>query len=343
MNKVPPGQVVSRPADADQQAEYKFLPKNIFQTWESARVNEPTRQAVNTWLHLNPDWQYCFFDKDKRRAFIENNFSSHVLAAYDSLIPGAYKADLWRYCILYVKGGVYADIKISLCKPLNILLDQATEFTSVNERQGAHHLKGAIWNTFMASRPGHPFLKHAIDMIVENVRQRDYGKNALYPTGPFLLGRAINTTLGRGDNAGFNSGRHEINGYTFTLWHTPRHKKNRAKINYVYTDKTRSTVCFAPSYVGYRQEKKQYMTDIDAAYDYAYCWRNCRAYDKEIDERKVLYPTLKQIRFQYQHANIHKARALIFKTLWVRRQFHWRIVRYYIRYDLLAFLFKPAK
>ena len=180
-------------------------------------------------------------------------------------------------------------------------------------------------------------------MIVENVRQRDYGKNALYPTGPFLLGRAINTTLGRSDNAGFNSGRQEINGYNFTFWHAPRHKKNHAKVNYVYTDKTKSTVCFVPSYAGYRQEKRRYITDIDAAYDYAYCWRNCQAYDKEIDQRKVLYPTLKQIRFEYQRANINKARALIFKTLWVRRQFHWRIVRYYIRYDLLAFLFKPTK
>ena len=344
MEKEVPRQVASRSADTDQPVEYKFLPKNIFQTWESNKVNEPTYRAVTTWLDLNPDWQYFFFDKNDRRAFIEDNFSNDVLAAYDGLIPGAYQADLWRYCVLYAKGGVYGDVKISLCNALNMLLDQDTEFTSANERQGSHHLKGAIWNTFIASKPGHPFLKHAIDMIVENVRQRDHGRNALYPTGPFLLGRAINTTLGRGDNAGFRSGPQEINGYKFTLWYMPKRiKKARTNPNYVYTDKTKSTVCFVPNYPGYREEKRKYITDIDPSYDYAYCWRNCQAYHGEINERKVLYPTLKQIRFEYKQANINQARALIFKTLWVRRQFHWRIVRYYLKYDLLGFLLRLAK
>ena len=36
-----------------------------------------------------------------------------VLNAYDSLIPGAYKADLFRYLVLYREGGVYLDCKSS--------------------------------------------------------------------------------------------------------------------------------------------------------------------------------------------------------------------------------------
>lgn len=32
-----------------------------------------------------------------------------VLSAYDKIMPNAYKADLFRLCILYVYGGCYID------------------------------------------------------------------------------------------------------------------------------------------------------------------------------------------------------------------------------------------
>ena len=49
-----------------------------------------------------------------RREFISKYFNKDVLEAYDTLLPGAYKADLWRYCILYKMGGIYMDIKYTL-------------------------------------------------------------------------------------------------------------------------------------------------------------------------------------------------------------------------------------
>lgn len=33
-----------------------------------------------------------------------------VLACYEKLIPKAYKADLFRYSVVYMKGGCYFDI-----------------------------------------------------------------------------------------------------------------------------------------------------------------------------------------------------------------------------------------
>jgi len=53
---------------------------------------------------------YLFNDADCR-AFIAQEFPDDVLYAYDRLIPTAFKADLWRYCVLYKYGGVYLDIK----------------------------------------------------------------------------------------------------------------------------------------------------------------------------------------------------------------------------------------
>ena len=53
---------------------------------------------------------YLYNDADCR-AFIQSAFPPDVVAAYDRLIPTAFKADLWRYCVLYKFGGVYLDIK----------------------------------------------------------------------------------------------------------------------------------------------------------------------------------------------------------------------------------------
>ena len=53
---------------------------------------------------------YLFNDSDCR-TFIMREYPPDVLIAYDRLIPTAFKADLWRYCVLYKYGGVYLDVK----------------------------------------------------------------------------------------------------------------------------------------------------------------------------------------------------------------------------------------
>ena len=104
---------------------------------------------MSTWIDKNPDWEYHFFDKTARRDFIKDHFPKKVLDAYDTLIPGAYKADLWRYCVLYVNGGVYADCKLFLCNKLDMLLDPNTKFTSVKDRKGLKTISGGVFNNFI--------------------------------------------------------------------------------------------------------------------------------------------------------------------------------------------------
>ena len=87
------------------------IPLNIFQTWHSKILPVGMAQSVLMIKKLNPRFKYFLFDDNDCLEFIKNNYDENVLNAYNSLIPGAYKADLWRYCILYKKGGLYLDIK----------------------------------------------------------------------------------------------------------------------------------------------------------------------------------------------------------------------------------------
>lgn len=56
------------------------------------------------------------------------HFPAEVKEAYDDLIPGAFKADLFRYCVLFIYGGVYADIDVMLTSKLEVAIDDDIGF-----------------------------------------------------------------------------------------------------------------------------------------------------------------------------------------------------------------------
>ena len=69
-------------------------------------------------IKLNPDFKIKYYSDKGSREFIKNNYSKDIINAYDSLIPGAYKADLFRYCVLYKYGGIYSDLTQSVHKTI---------------------------------------------------------------------------------------------------------------------------------------------------------------------------------------------------------------------------------
>jgi mannosyltransferase OCH1-like enzyme len=92
------------------------IPKYIFQTWQENKLTKGMQNAVDSLTRENPSWTYSLFSDLERRKFIDEYFRKDILDAYDNLIPGAYRADLWRYCVLYVLGGVYIkEVFISWC------------------------------------------------------------------------------------------------------------------------------------------------------------------------------------------------------------------------------------
>ena len=140
-------------------------------------------QAIKYIKINNPGFKHFLFDDNDCREFIKNNFDTSVLNAYDKLIPGAYKADLWRYCILYKMGGIYMDIKYI---PIN-------NFKLINLLEQEHWVLdnggGGIYNALMVCKPNNEILLKSINQIVKNVTNRFYGNGFLDPTGPGLLAK----------------------------------------------------------------------------------------------------------------------------------------------------------
>lgn len=164
------------------------IPMKLFQTWHCKEIPLKMQDAVNSIKVHNPELEYFLFDENDCINYIRKHFGNEVVNAYNKLIPGAYRADLWRYCVMYIDGGVYLDIKYQ-CVDGFKFVDIMNREHFVLERQypwkpGTH----GIYNALIIAKPGNPIFLSAINKIVNNTKTNFYGYNSLYPTGPGLLG-----------------------------------------------------------------------------------------------------------------------------------------------------------
>jgi mannosyltransferase OCH1-like enzyme len=144
-------------------------------------------------IDINPEFDYYLYSDENCRLFIANNFSEKVLSAFDTLIPGAYKSDLWRYCILYLKGGIYLDIKFYCHIPFKNILSYGSTLFAKDRflKHMVYREKYNIYNAFMISIPYNIIFKHCIDDIVNSCKLKLYKDSTLAITGPELLGSII--------------------------------------------------------------------------------------------------------------------------------------------------------
>jgi mannosyltransferase OCH1-like enzyme len=115
------------------------IPKKIFQTWEvkENEMTEEMQKIVNTWKQFNPDYEYYFFDDNEVYKFMVLHYgeASEEINALNWLEPGAYRADLFRYCILHLQGGIYADCKQMWRTDLDSILSTGEDYYYVKDSE----------------------------------------------------------------------------------------------------------------------------------------------------------------------------------------------------------------
>lgn len=235
------------------------VPLKIFLTWETKRLPINMYNNVMLLQKMNPEFDIYIYDNKDRYNFIKNNFNQDVLDAYNSLRPGAYKADLWRYCIIYKYGGVYIDIKYHTYIPL-IQLIKDNEFIFVNTNSG--FCKEDSYNgleiqaTFFISSPNNKIFLDSINEIVLNCKNKDYRKNRLDITGPCVLTRNINNIYGKDFDKNIK---------LKYQW--------RSKDNVVSMYLRDSNILFASSYIEYRKDQESYFK-LNKMDDYRDAYKN---------------------------------------------------------------------
>jgi hypothetical protein len=160
------------------------IPLHIYQTWhDKTNIPPSVSQSINNIINTNPMFTHHLYDINECREFIKNNFPSIVLDTYDILIPYAFKADLWRYCILYTQGGIYLDVKYSCINNFNFskLIDKEY-FCKDLETSGS-----GIYNALIICKPYNEIILKCIYKMVEHASTNYYGTSSLETTGPLMM------------------------------------------------------------------------------------------------------------------------------------------------------------
>lgn len=172
------------------------IPRNIFQTWGSKDLSDGFKILTQSWKEKNPNYAYFLFDDDDCEKFIKKNFNENIYNAYCRIIPGAFKADLWRYCVLYIYGGVYVDIDTICLENIDSCLNEDIEFmTPIDLNNCPYYGTYNLFNCFIASVPKHPILLNCIERVVYHVENNIVPFSNLDFSGPGLLGKSVNKFL----------------------------------------------------------------------------------------------------------------------------------------------------
>ncbi len=173
------------------------IPRVVVRSFASPVVGGIFRDAVFSCIDLNPDYQHVFLTDEDCAQFMYREFPGRVSAAYDKLIPGAYKSDLWRMCYLYKYGGVYLDLNKTLLKPFRFVINGNYDLVTVIDLPAFRERPSCcVWQGFVACRPGLPVLDLCIRRSVENIENEYYGYNSLDITGPMMMGRVFRDYYG---------------------------------------------------------------------------------------------------------------------------------------------------
>jgi mannosyltransferase OCH1-like enzyme len=145
-----------------------MIPKLLWQTYKSKFPPNDSISSIKTWLNLNPNYQWYYFDDVKCSQFISDHFSSEFVDMYNSLPYGVMKADAWRIAIIYVYGGVYADIDTRCLVPIDYWTKDYS-FIAAVETPG-----GTIGNFTFAAEPNHPIIQSCLEHLLINYNDPNF-------------------------------------------------------------------------------------------------------------------------------------------------------------------------
>lgn len=180
-----------------------MIPKNIFQTWKTKKVSEDFFAIMDTWKSNNAGYRYQLYDDEECIEFLKG-FDKKVYRSYLRILPGAFKADLWRYCVIFEFGGFYCDVDTICLGGIDEILLKDTKFVAaVDLNLGT--FKHNLFNAFIGAERGSRIMQGCIDRIVENVNRNRTPKD-MHPldfSACGTLGRSVNDFLGREETASF--------------------------------------------------------------------------------------------------------------------------------------------
>jgi len=187
------------------------IPNIVHMTFCSRRLPITILNVINKNKQVCKNCIFKFYDDEECETMIKTHFSARIFNAYSSINPnlGAMKADFFRYCILYLMGGIYIDIKSSINVPVFKLIQKNdTCILDIPHRDKEYWRKKAPtyeqWLLIFA--PQHLYLHTMICQMVGYIEfkyiPQIFGKQnitmkqqILHVTGPDAFTKAVHSSI----------------------------------------------------------------------------------------------------------------------------------------------------
>jgi mannosyltransferase OCH1-like enzyme len=163
------------------------IPRKIWQTWKVDPLGFEERDSTcaRTWTSKNPGYRYEVLTDSNDMYYVEAHYGPgginrpDIVATYRALTAKIIKADLLRYLVMYVDGGIYTDIDVEALKPIDTFIPDRYDEGAIDMVIGVeidqpefrnHTILGpksqsfCQW-TFMC-KPGLPVMLRLVDNIL---------------------------------------------------------------------------------------------------------------------------------------------------------------------------------
>jgi hypothetical protein len=178
----------------------QVIPKVIIQTSNyNNNKNIYHYNSIMSLIELNPEYSYKIFNDNECRSYIKNNINKidlfsdeenkNILHAYDLLIPGQLKADLFRYFYLYLNGGCYFDCKIIIKKPLNKIIKNDDKLLL------ALNSNNILYNGLIFIEKNNINMLKCLQLSISNILSKNKGNDPHCVTGNELFNMQFNNIV----------------------------------------------------------------------------------------------------------------------------------------------------
>jgi mannosyltransferase OCH1-like enzyme len=216
-------------------AKIKYRQKintTLYQTWVTNKFSKNHYYELLKFREINPQLSFQIYNDIQMDNYIKKNWSKHKISKiYNAVNFGPLKTDIFRYCILYDKGGYYFDIDKMCSKPLvslhpknasGLISFEPYYHKKEKNKKIKKFMKISNYNACqwgMGFKKNHKILLALINNICENFEKnkniyfKTFIKGATKFTGPALFTNTIRETLRKKIDKNLCFLRTNFNGY----------------------------------------------------------------------------------------------------------------------------------
>ena len=152
---------------------------SLFQFWDKD-IPDAVAELVRGVAEANSTLDYRLFDDESAVDFIREAFGADTVRMYQSCVIPAMRADLFRYCFLVKRGGVYVDADYTAVTSIEPLVLADWKGCLYSREKGL--CNGIMYFKY----PENPLAEKILEIALYNISNRT-SNNVWQVTGPSVL------------------------------------------------------------------------------------------------------------------------------------------------------------